>query len=107
MVDLVEPARTEMMIEHVEHRAGHPGRHMHAVGDAAHRDLILRRVGPHRSPHGSCYFPMQCTDAVDVRRGPQSQRRHVEERAAAVVVLTQSEEALAMLPDLSPAAGEM
>ena len=106
-VDLVEPAGAEVMIEQLEHRAGHPGRHVHAVGDAAHRDLIGRRVGPHRPPHRSRDLAVQRADAVDVRRRAQRERGHVELRSAAVVVLAQREEALPVLADLAPRAGEV
>ena len=79
-VDLVEPAGSEVLVQQFEHRARHPGRHVHAVGDAAHRNLVGGHVRPHRPPHRARHLAVQGADAVDVSGRAQCERRHVELR---------------------------
>ena len=107
LVDVIEPARTEVMIEQREDR---PAIH---VGTCT--PLVMLRTGNligGRSGHIGRHIvsrdlAVQRADAVDERRRAQRQRGHVEQRAAAVVVFAEREEALAMLADLAPGAGEV
>ncbi len=107
LVDVIEPAGPEVIVQQREDRAGHPGRHVHAVGDAADRQLIGRRLGPHRPPHRPRHLAVQRAHAVDELRRAQRERGHIEQRSAAVVVFAQREEVLAVLADLAPRAGEI
>ena len=50
---------------------------------------------------------MELADAVDEARRAQRQRRHVEERPAAVVVVAEREEGITRRAERSPRAGQM
>ena len=80
---------------------------MHAVGDGGHRPLGLGHVGPHRRQHRARHLAVELAHRVDRAGGPHGERRHVELRAAAVVVGAERQEAIAMRPERAPAAGEM
>ncbi len=73
----------------------------------ADRPVLGREAGPDRAPHLARDLAVQLADAVDVLRGAQRERGHVEERTAAVVVVAEREEGIAVGAERSPRAGEM
>ena len=62
---------------------------------------------PHRRPHRARHLAVQLADGVDRAGRSERQRRHVELRAAAVVVGAEREEPVAIRAERAPAAGEM
>ena len=74
---------------------------------AATGDLVGLGVRPERRPHPARDLAVQLAHRVDEARRPQRERGHVEERALAAVVPAERQEILAVLAELTPAAGEV
>ena len=103
----VEPVRAEVTLEQRSDLGRHPRRHVHAVGDRPHRQLLTGDTRPDRLPHLLGDLAVQLADAVDGAAGPHRERRHVEHRAAAVVVMTEREKLLAVSAEVAPRAGQV
>ncbi len=65
---------------------------MDAVGDRADGPLVLRHTRPDRAPHVPGHLSVQLADGVGGAGRPQRERRHVEQRTAAIVVMTKRHE---------------
>ncbi len=80
------------LVEEGRHLEREPGGHMNAVGDGPDRPLLVGEARPDGRPHVARDLAVQLADAVDEVRRAKGERRHVEERAAAVVVVAEGEE---------------
>ena len=64
-------------------------------------------TGPDRLPHLLGHLAVQTADAVDGAAGAHRERRHVEHRAAAAVVVAEREKLLAVSTEVTPGACQM
>ena len=103
VVVAIAPAGVEVVVEQPRHLGRHPRRHVDAVGDRADRPLVVRDARPERRPHLARDLAVQLADGVDRARRPQRERRHVELRPAAVVVVAERQERVAVLAERAPA----
>ncbi len=71
------------------------------------RPLLVRDARPDRPPHLAGHLAVQLADAVDRAGGAQRERGHVEQRAAAVVVVPERQEGVAIAAERAPGAGQV
>jgi hypothetical protein len=107
IVVTLEPVGPEVPLQQRAHLRRHPRRHVHAVGDERHRQVLVADARPDRLPHPLGHLAVQLTDAVHRTARAQGERRHVEQRSRAVVVMTEREELFAMTAEIAPRAGQM
>jgi len=103
----VQPSRLEVRVEQRFDVRGQPRRHVHAVGDRPHRSRLGGDTRPDRSPHVARDLSVELADPVDEAGRSERERRHVEERSAAIVVMAQREERIARGPERAPRACEV
>ncbi len=102
VVVAIAPAGVEVVVEEPRDLRRQPGRHVGAVRDRADRPLVFREPRPDRPPHLTGDFPVKLADGVGRARGPQGERGHVEERPAAVVVVAERHERVAVRAERAP-----
>ncbi len=76
------PAGPEMAVVKAEHLRRQPGRHVHAVGDVADRNLVFRLARIQPRPHCARDFAVQRRYRIGAARELQAQHRHAEIFAA-------------------------
>ena len=101
------PAARQVLVEERRHLHRQPRRHVRAVRDGPDRPAIVLDAGPDRPPHVARDLAVQLAHAVDVVRRAERERRHVEERAAAVVVVSERQERITVRAERAPRAGKM
>ena len=72
------PVRPQVAVVQLVHFERNPGAKMHAVGDVADGNLILRDTRPDGLPHLSGDLSVQLADSVAGGRHAQRQHRHAE-----------------------------
>ena len=107
VVDAIAPVRGQVVVEERRHLERQPRGDVDAVGDGAHRTVLVVDARPDGRPHVARHLAVQLADAVDEVGGAQRERRHVEERPAAVVVVAEREERVAVGAERAPRAGEV
>ena len=72
------PVRPQIPVIQLVHLERDPGAEMHAVGDVADGNLILRDTRPDGLPHSPGDLPVQRADSIGRGRHAQRQHRHAE-----------------------------
>ena len=96
---VLAPVGRRCAVVEVLHRRREPGAHVDAVGDVAHRDLVLAVVRPQHLPRLARDAPVQRRDAVRVARHLERQHRHAQRLAVVLGAdAAEAEELLARQP---------
>ena len=103
----VAPSRIQVVVQKFRHLPREPGRHVDTVRDRANGPLVVRDPGPDRPPHLARDPPVHLADGIGRACGPQRQRGHVEQRPAAVVVMAEGQERVAVCAERAPRIGEV